>query len=58
MGPRWGLDPAREAAAGYKELSEMERAFAQLKDVIEIRPIPNSSDFHTRIRQMAELLLL
>ncbi len=30
---------AREAVAVYKELSEVERAFARLKDVIEMRPI-------------------
>jgi transposase len=30
---------AREAVAIYKELSEVERAFSELKDVIEMRPI-------------------
>ncbi|MCI0621661.1 MAG: hypothetical protein L0387_08335 [Acidobacteria bacterium] len=30
---------ALEAVAIYKELSEVERAFAELKDVIEMRPI-------------------
>ena len=35
---------AREAVQVYKELSEVERAFCQLKDVIEMRPIYHQTD--------------
>ena len=34
----------REAVQVYKELSEVERAFRQLKDVIEMRPIYHQTD--------------
>lgn len=37
-----------EAVAIYKELSEVERAFANLKDVIEMRPIYHQSDRRTQ----------
>jgi transposase len=33
-----------QAASIYKELSEVERAFANLKDVIELRPIYHRAD--------------
>ncbi len=33
-----------EAVAAYKDLSEVERAFANLKDVIELRPIYHRTD--------------
>ena len=33
-----------EAVQVYKELSEVERAFRQLKDVIEMRPIYHQTD--------------
>ena len=35
---------AREAVQVYKELSEVERAFCRLKDVIEMRPIYHQTD--------------
>ena len=35
---------AVEAVTLYKELSEVERAFAHLKDVIEMRPIYHRTD--------------
>ena len=38
---------ALEAVAIYKELSEVERAFAELKDVIEMRPI-----YHQKVRRV------
>lgn len=38
---------ALEAVAVYKELSEVERAFARLKDVIEMRPI-----FHQKVSRV------
>ncbi len=37
-----GLTPV-EAVAAYKELSEVERAFRLLKDVIELRPLYHRS---------------
>ena len=38
---------ALEAVAVYKELSEVERAFAGLKDVIEMRPVYHQKDRRT-----------
>ena len=37
-----------DAVAGYKELSEVERAFRNLKDVIELRPLYHRSDRRVR----------
>ncbi len=37
-----------EAVAAYKELSEVERAFRHLKDVIELRPLYHRSDQRVR----------
>jgi hypothetical protein len=40
-----GCDPsAQQAVQIYKELSELERAFCQIKDVIEMRPIYHQTD--------------
>ena len=39
---------AQEAVAAYKELSEVERAFRNLKDVIELRPIYHRTEERVR----------
>ena len=39
---------AQEAVAAYKELSEVERAFRSLKDVIELRPIYHHTEERVR----------
>jgi transposase len=49
-----------EAVAVYKELSEVERAFSGLKDVIEMRPIyhqkPHRTEAHIFVASLAFLL--
>jgi transposase len=51
---------ALEAVAVYKELSEVERAFARLKDVIEMRPVfhqkPERVQAHVFVASLAFLL--
>jgi transposase len=51
---------AQEAVAVYKELSEVERAFSELKDIIEMRPIyhqkPHRVLAHVFVASLAFLL--